>query len=107
MTRSSSRRPAPRGSRAELSKADAGEKASSRADLLKAASSLMIERGSVDISLSEIAERARLNSALVKYYFGNKNGLILALIEDVLGGALKKMAGLKPIRELTAPPERG
>jgi TetR/AcrR family transcriptional regulator len=57
-----------------------------RADLLAATGALMIERDSVDISLSEIAGRARSNVALVKYYFGNKDGLLLALLErDVLG----------------------
>lgn len=41
----------------------------------------MREGDQVDISLSELAARAGLNSALVKYYFGNKAGLLKALIE--------------------------
>lgn len=48
--------------------------------LLAAASELMIERNSLDISLSEIAQRSGVNSALVKYHFGNKEGLLLALL---------------------------
>ena len=49
--------------------------------LLTAASDIMKERDSLDISLSEIANRAQVNSALVKYYFGNKNGLLFSLLD--------------------------
>jgi len=48
--------------------------------LLTAASELMIERNSIDVSLSEIAQKSGVNAALVKYHFGNKEGLLLALL---------------------------
>src|SRR5436309_12702185 len=48
--------------------------------LLVAASELMIERSSVDVSLSDIAQKSGVNAALVKYHFGNKDGLLLALL---------------------------
>jgi len=48
--------------------------------LLIAASELMIERASVEISLSDIAQKSGVNAALVKYHFGNKDGLLLALL---------------------------
>jgi AcrR family transcriptional regulator len=48
--------------------------------LLVAASDLMIERSSTEISLSDIAQKSGVNSALVKYHFGNKDGLLLALL---------------------------
>ncbi|QDM28786.1 TetR family transcriptional regulator [Tardiphaga sp. vice304] len=48
--------------------------------LLLAASELMIESNSIDVSLSEIAHRSGVNAALVKYHFGNKDGLLLALL---------------------------
>ena len=49
--------------------------------LIVAASQLMIERHSIEFSLSELAQRSGVNSALVKYHFGNKEGLLLALLE--------------------------
>src|SRR3954462_5427078 len=48
--------------------------------LLVAASELMIERNSIDVSLSGIAQKSGVNAALVKYHFGNKDGLLLALL---------------------------
>ena len=52
-----------------------------RVALLDTASAIMREGDLVDISLSELAARSGLNSALVKYYFGNKAGLLKALLE--------------------------
>jgi AcrR family transcriptional regulator len=48
--------------------------------LIVAASELMIERSSIEISLSDIAQKSGVNAALVKYHFGNKDGLLLALL---------------------------
>ncbi|MDP9057557.1 MAG: TetR family transcriptional regulator [Pseudomonadota bacterium] len=52
-----------------------------RGQLLDTASAIMRDGDQVDISLSELSQRSGLNSALVKYYFGNKAGLLLALLE--------------------------
>ncbi|MBA2933838.1 TetR family transcriptional regulator [Sphingomonas sp. CGMCC 1.13654] len=54
----------------------------------------MTERSTIDVSLSDIAKRSGLNSALVKYYFGSKQGLLLALVEEVLGRGMDQMEGL-------------
>jgi AcrR family transcriptional regulator len=48
--------------------------------LLDAASELMIERKSIEVSLSDIAQKSGVNAALVKYHFGNKDGLLLGLL---------------------------
>ena len=55
-------------------------KSSTAEKLLVAASELMIERSSIEISLSDIAQKSGANAALVKYHFGNKDGLLLALL---------------------------
>ena len=52
-----------------------------RDQLLECASAIMREGDSIDISLSELSLRSGLNSALVKYYFGNKSGLLMALLD--------------------------
>src|ERR1700759_1084608 len=57
-----------------------GGKNATAEKLLLAASELMIERSSIEISLSDIAQKSGVNAALVKYHFGNKDGLLLALL---------------------------
>lgn len=49
--------------------------------LIDATAALLAERSVMEVSLSEIAERSGLNSALIRYYFRNKEGLLLALLE--------------------------
>ena len=65
-----------------------------RERLLDTASRLMSDRHSIDVSLSEIASHSGLNSALVKYYFGNKDGLLLALVEREAVAALQRLGEL-------------
>ena len=57
------------------------DNAGAREQLLEAASQIMRDGDVVDLSLSELSLRSGLNSALVKYYFGNKNGLMQGLLE--------------------------
>jgi AcrR family transcriptional regulator len=76
-----------------------------RATLLEAASLLMRERDSLDLSLSEIAAQAGLNAALVKYYFGNKAGMMEALLERDVGPQVLQLAALvalpiSPVRRM-------
>ncbi len=63
--------------------------------LLAAASALMIERGETVVSLADIARRSGLNSALVKYHFGNKDGLLLALLKRDASSAMKALDALE------------
>lgn len=53
----------------------------SRGHLLETASAIMRDGDIVDVSLSELSQRSGLNSALVKYHFGNKAGLLKALLD--------------------------
>lgn len=54
----------------------------------------MREGDIVDISLSDLSKRSGLNSALVKYYFGNKAGLLKALIEREWQAIVKSVDAL-------------
>jgi TetR/AcrR family transcriptional regulator len=65
-----------------------------REQLLDAASEIMREGDTIDLSLSELSLRAGLNSALVKYYFGNKNGLMQALLDRDMGKIVTDLSAL-------------
>jgi AcrR family transcriptional regulator len=64
-----------------VAEADLNSPPGARAQLLDTASVIMREGDVIDISLSELSLRSGLNSALVKYYFGNKAGLLKALLD--------------------------
>jgi len=81
---------------------DKASEISSREALLVAAGELMTEREVVDISFSDIARRSGLNSALIKYYFGNKNGMLLELVRMAVRDS---MAGLDVLVNSGASPE--
>ncbi len=78
------------------------ESPNAREQLLEAASQIMREGDTIDLSLSELSLRAGLNSALVKYYFGNKNGLMLALLDRNM---LAIVHGLAALVAKDMPPE--
>ena len=69
--------------------------------LMAAAREIMIERNAVEFSLQDVAARSGLNSALVKYHFGNKDGLLLAILERDAEQSLKQVDRLVA-RDMTA-----
>ena len=73
---------------------EASDNAKARDQLIEAASQIMREGDTIDLSLSELSLRAGLNSALVKYYFGNKNGLMLALLDRDMGNIVFSLGAL-------------
>jgi AcrR family transcriptional regulator len=76
--------------RSAWGRADGGECPPAARDLLlDTAGLIMRQEDTVDVSLSELAARSGLNSALVKYYFGNKAGLMKALLERDFAAILK------------------
>jgi TetR/AcrR family transcriptional regulator len=82
--------------------ADANEASGAREQLVEAASQIMRDGDTIDLSLSELSLRASLNSALVKYYFGNKNGLMHAVLDRDMGKIVSDLNGLVA---KDAPPE--
>jgi TetR/AcrR family transcriptional regulator len=81
---------------------DNNDAVGAREQLLDAASQIMREGDTIDLSLSELSLRAGLNSALVKYYFGNKNGLMQALLDRDMG---KIVTDLNALVAKEMPPE--
>lgn len=56
-----------------------------RERLLQATSDLMCDLDTINVSIRDVAERSQLNSSLIKYYFGNKDRLLLEVAEhDIL-----------------------
>jgi AcrR family transcriptional regulator len=72
--------------------------ASARDALLTAASDLMIELETPDVSLHAIARKAGLTAPLVKYYFGSKEGLLVALVERDTARSLAQLDGLRAMQ---------
>ena len=64
-----------------VTRRNAENETSGRDMLLSAASALMVEMGTFDVSLHQIARRAGVTAPLVKYYFGSKDGLFIALAQ--------------------------
>ncbi len=61
------------------------EKGAIRDALLAAASDLMREQDTIEIGILDIAARAGVNHGMIRYYFGSKEGMLLALLDrDVL-----------------------
>jgi AcrR family transcriptional regulator len=69
-------------------------KLNSRSRLIDAAINLMVRRDSIDITLVEIAAEAGLNGALVKYHFGNKDKLMLAILFSIVRPGLQSLEAL-------------
>ncbi|MGE0830415.1 MAG: TetR family transcriptional regulator [Hyphomonadaceae bacterium] len=78
-----------------------------RERLLEAASAIMREEDVIDAPVREIADRAGVNSALVRYYFGSKDGLRLAVFERDAAASMARHAvimksKLAPVQKLSA-----
>jgi AcrR family transcriptional regulator len=65
-----------------------------REQLLATAARLMRENDTIDVSLSELSKASGLNSALVKYYFGNKAGLMQSLLQREMDVILAQVEAL-------------
>ena len=61
---------------------EAGEK--SKHAFIHAAGKLFAEHGIEQVRLSEIATLAGVDACMINYYFGGRDGLVQAVIEDAL-----------------------
>lgn len=63
--------------------------------LLQAGHAVYTERGLDGVSLREVAARAGVNQAMVRYYFKDKQGFEMAMLDDgvetLLSGLLRKV----------------
>lgn len=65
-----------------------------REALLEAASSLMRELDTVEVGILDIAARADVNHGMIRYYFGSKEGMLLALLDRDVGISIRKLEAL-------------
>jgi TetR/AcrR family transcriptional regulator len=68
-----------------------GGGSATKEQLLDAAGALMVERDTVEVSISDIAARAGVNSALISYHFRGKQGLLIALARRAADVALSEL----------------
>jgi AcrR family transcriptional regulator len=61
--------------------ADSASGSDARARLVEAASELFVRKGFSGVSIREIADGAEANSALISYYFGDKQGLFMEVFK--------------------------
>ncbi len=54
-----------------------------KAKLLEAAEQLIAEKSYINITIRELAQRSGVNSAMISYYFDNKEGLFIALLDEM------------------------
>lgn len=67
-----------------------------RRRILESALDLFAAQGYEGASTRQIAEGAGVNLPAIQYYFGNKEGLYRAIIEDIVADTERHMAGVSP-----------
>jgi AcrR family transcriptional regulator len=60
--------------------------------ILKAASSLLAERGYEAVTLENVAAEAGVNKASIRYNFGNKAGLLIAVVDALIHDECLRLA---------------
>lgn len=83
---------------------DASKQEEQKQNLLDAAQQLMADKAYRSITIRELGEKANTNSAMVKYYFENKEGLFVALLDRMAAEHFKRLQVVKtsedPIKAL-------
>lgn len=75
--------------------------------LMDAVANALRERSHLDLSLREIATEAGTSHTMIRYYFESKDGLLLAMIENISSGILEELKLLRhQIVDLPGSPTR-
>ena len=59
------------------------KQAMQKAKLLASAELLLAEKSYANITIRELAQHSGINSAMISYYFNNKEGLFVALLDEM------------------------
>jgi AcrR family transcriptional regulator len=76
------------------------KQAMQKANLLASAEQLLAEKSYANITIRELAQRSGVNSAMVSYYFTNKEGLFIALLDEM---STKHFTVMQSITQSTDP----
>ena len=85
----------------------AGARRTHRVRLLQAAAELLVRSGAASLTLAATARQAAVTPALAHYYFGNRDGLLAALIDERVAPRVQDLissAGVRanqPVNALT------
>src|ERR1700737_1955129 len=97
------RRKASRAGRVSSRLGTRGQPEESRASILRAAVAEFAEHGIAGARTDTIAREARVNKALLYYYFKDKDSLYEAALDHVFGGLLDRVM---PVLEGALPPRK-
>ena len=82
----------------------AQRRAEARQEILAAAQQILVEEDHRELSMRKLGERSGYTAPTLYHYFGDKNGLIDALLESALGELVaeirREMSGLDPLAGL-------
>lgn len=70
-----------------------------REKLLEVATELFAQKGYAAVSIRELAQKARANSAMISYYFGGKEGLYREVLEKQFSALTDTVLGATDINE--------
>lgn len=76
------------------------KQAMQKAKLLASAEHLLAEKSYSNITIRELAQYSGVNSAMISYYFTNKEGLFIALLDDI---SIKQFAVLQHVSHAEDP----
>lgn len=77
------------------------KEASSRDQLLSAARQVLARDGAAALSVRSVAVAAGINSSLIHYYFGSRDGLLLAVLERMNSELLERQQRMYGRAEMT------
>lgn len=72
-----------------------GSRANVHDDLIRAMRDCLEERAHTEITLKEVAERADASQEMVRYYFGSKNGLLIAVLRETSSRFVEALEALE------------
>ncbi|MFC8047152.1 TetR/AcrR family transcriptional regulator [Nocardia sp. NPDC057353] len=68
-----------------------------RAEIVTAARALFLDEGYEAVSMTRIARAAGVVSNTVYWYFGDKDGILIAVLDEVMADALERSGELQPL----------